>query len=97
MADLTISSTVVVSHVPFLIKKYSVTATNANGTIPHGEGRTPDFAIAYVTAENPTASEVAVTALDATNVTIDCEAASKAVDVVVFWMAQSDGGIALPG
>lgn len=80
------------SH-PFTIKKFTFTAGNTATAFAHGGPGTPDLAFATRAATNPTASETAVYSLTATQFTVDCEATSGAVDVVLMWFqgAAQDG------
>lgn len=79
-----------IASVPWLVRKITVTATDTTGEalVHGGPAVTPDFVIPVLTSNNPTGSELSVSAKTTTTITVDAEAGSKTAEFLVFWFAQ---------
>jgi hypothetical protein len=76
---------------PFLVREITVTADSATATeVAHGgpTGTPPDMYPLVLTKSNPTATEMSVTTVDGTNLTIDAEGASSC-KIYCVWFAQA--------
>ena len=85
------SSSKDICSTPFLMREITVTADSATATeVAHGgpTGTTPDAYWLSQTNSNPTASEMSITTVDGTNLTLDAEAASSC-KVYCIWLAQA--------
>lgn len=83
----------IVLSVPFVVHKMSFTAGATATAFNHLGPGIPDIVIARNDTTNPTATEVAIYSLTATQFTLDCEAASGTVVVHLIWFNQASGGI----
>ena len=79
-----------------LIKRFVFEAGNTATAFSHNGPNTPTFAIVTRSATNPTASESAVYTLTSTEFTLDCEATSGNVDVILFFLDSASGGLNPP-
>lgn len=77
--------------VPFLVREITITADSATATeVAHGgpTGTPPDMYPLVLTKSNPTGTEMSITSVDGTNLTVDAEAASSC-KVFCIWFAQA--------
>jgi hypothetical protein len=95
MAAAVLVSNVVLTNVPFLIRKLVVTAGTNGLAITHGEDRAPDIMLDVSTVTNPTASECSIVRTSATVITPDFEGAAGTGDreIYLIWLSQASGGI----
>ena len=92
------SSVEKLSGTPFLIHKISVVTDDANATaVSHGgPALVPDIVIPVLSSAADVGG-VAISASSTTTVTADPETSGDTFDIYCIWIAQADGGIALPG
>ena len=84
---------------PYLIHKISVTTTDsasATALTHEGPALVPDIVIPVLSSAADVGG-VAISASSTTTVTAAPETSGDTFDIYCIWIAQADGGIALPG
>jgi hypothetical protein len=95
MATLSVANLKTLCNAPFLIKSLDVTTGTTGIDFAHGETRSPDILILTNGAADPTASEASVLNKNATEISLDGEADSKAYKLYMIWLSQASGGVTL--
>lgn len=94
MATPAIVTNVVLTNVPWLVRRISITGGATGAALTHGESYSPDFVIPVVTATGGTQTEVKVArATSATTLTVQTILdVTDAIDLYCFWLPQATGG-----
>ena len=80
---------------PFLIRRINITETDTTAeALTHGgPAVVPDIVWPVLTADDPTGTELSITATSTTTVTVDAEADDKTAYVYCLWFGLAAGGI----